>query len=284
MMNTNYCYLDDALKTPFLPSKYVVMDGKAKIGELDYQDPDATSQKLYEDLAGLWSRDLGNVLLSFEKHTKWLNLVDKSGRRYASDYIGPSRAWANYVGMTDLEIGTFLQKARTIGGHMLWPVHQIPTINTARGGGQSVYDRFDLTLAELRNYFMGQEYWFKESLWNMFEKEEEWLSIFRAGAENGLVAFKQFIDYWQLNDFVYGKEYEVISLATSDLEKGKVVPVSKAEPIFPANYKGYFEKSIRTLASSDDREYAETLKEAYRQLVKNNLWVIAKRNERIAQR
>lgn len=44
---------------------------------------------------------------------------------------------------------------RTIGGHVFWPAHRVDnknTINQARGG-KGIYDRFDITLAELKHYF-----------------------------------------------------------------------------------------------------------------------------------
>lgn len=92
--------------------------------------------------------------LYIEDSTKF-NLANYNGGRFSCDYIGPSRAWAHYVGIEDREIGEYLLYARTIGGHMIWPVHRIPTINTARAGGGSLFDRIDLTLYEIQRFYLG---------------------------------------------------------------------------------------------------------------------------------
>ena len=147
-IDTKYCYLTDAVGIEFNPELYNSKENK--VGELGYQDPDAVSKKLYNDLKNLWNSEMParisteKLPLKFEKHAKMLNLVDQYGRRYSSDFIGPSRAWAKYVLVKDCLIGEYLEKARTIGGHMIWPLNGTPrTINTARGGGSSVYDRID---------------------------------------------------------------------------------------------------------------------------------------------
>jgi len=291
-INIEYCYLDDALGTPFDPELYRANEGKyGKVGDIDYEDPDAVSGKLYEDLCKLWSIELDKdkekdkLTFIFTKHDKLLNLVDQYGRRYSSDFIGPSRAWAKYVLIEDIQIGEYLKKARTIGGHVIWPLNGTPrTINTARGGGNSVYDRIDLTLTELRNYYMGGSYWFSKGLWSMFEREEGWLSNFRDTDKDGLFAFKTFVDYWNLNSFVYGDDYKVISLACSDYKNGNIVIVSKEEPIFPENSNKIGYKDIIKLNESEDLIYANKLKEAYVKYIANNLFAIEKRNKEIEEK
>lgn len=67
----------------------------------------------------------------------------------SSDYIGPSIYWAEKSGLEKSEIIEILDICRTIGGHIVWPrgkKRQLPTINQARGGKKSFYDRIDWTL------------------------------------------------------------------------------------------------------------------------------------------
>ena len=112
--------------------------------------------------------------LYIEDSTKF-NLANYNGGRFSCDYIGPSRAWAHYVGIEDREIGEYLLYARTIGGHMIWPVHRIPTINTARAGGGSLFDRIDLTLYEIQGFYLGDvdKSSFSQPLWNVLHNDVE---------------------------------------------------------------------------------------------------------------
>lgn len=283
MIDIEYCYLDDAIGVRFHPEMYNSKDDK--IGEFNYQDPDAKSEKLYIDLCELWnsaaklSTDEPNFI--FSVHSRY-NLLDNYGRRYSSDFIGPSRAWAKYIGICDEKIGAYLKDARTIGGHMIWPLNGTSrTINTARGGGNSLYDRFDLTLAELRSYFENGDVLFSRGLRNVFEKEKEWLSLFCNSPQNGLAAFKSFIDYWELNCFVTGDDYRVISLANSDIESEKIVCVEQSEAIFPGNNKGLSYKQLIQINTFEDTQYRTELQESYVNFIDNSIELINRRNNKL---
>ena len=52
-------------------------------------------------------------------------------------------------------IWLYLQKANTIGGFMVFPRHNVPTINTARNYSK-IRDRFDLTLECIRRFYVYQ--------------------------------------------------------------------------------------------------------------------------------
>lgn len=282
-IDTKYCYLSDSIGMKFNPELYNSKENT--IGCHTYKDPDAVSKKLYDDLKNLWNSEIlartltDQLPLKFEKHATMMNLVDQYGRRYSSDFIGPSRAWAKYVLIEDFLIGKYLEKARTIGGHMIWPLNGTSrTINTARGGGNSLYDRIDLTLAELRNYFVGDSFWFIKGLRTVFEKEETWLSNFRNISKDGLFAFTTFIDYWKLNPFVSGSDYQVISLAKSDLKNNEILLVTKNETIFPGNNIHLRNKDIMKLDEFKDKHYANQLKNAYSKYIENNLYAIEERN------
>lgn len=148
-MNRDYCYIDDVLETKnkgeFDPEKYCYDKdcGRKSL------DPDCRSHRLYEDLAKVFGGKTNyaeNELL-FSK-TEETELTDEEGRRYGSDYIGPSWNWARLeYGFTDREIGEGLKRTRLLGGHMLW-LRKTPSINTTKGG-KGIYDRFDLCLDEL---------------------------------------------------------------------------------------------------------------------------------------
>ncbi|MCD7917804.1 MAG: hypothetical protein LUF84_05035, partial [Clostridiales bacterium] len=144
-MDDKYCYLSAAIGLEngiFEPDGYQSSGGgRIKVsGQFyDYVDLDAHCNKLYEDLITFY--DMTKCEQSpyhknfIKKAGSSLRLVDEYGIKLSSDYIGPSRYWAHKKGgMEDAEIGEMLLHARIIGGHMLWPVHRIPTINTARGG------------------------------------------------------------------------------------------------------------------------------------------------------
>lgn len=279
--NENYCYLDDAIKMPFIPELYNAEDDK--VGDVDYQDPDAFSERLYCDLEKAMNSsnhtDI-NLQYEFKNINGRLNLVDQHGRHYSSDFIGPSRYWAKIAGISDQKIGEYLKRARIITGHVAWPLNgTCQTINTQRGGEKGVYDRIDLTLAELRNYFTGESCWFSSRLRAVFEKESDWLDIFRAENEDGLTAFKRLIDYMKLNDFVFGDDYQVISLVCSNLQNKEIVAVSKDEPAFPGNIENLTFAKIKELRVHNSL-LAGNIEKEYNKFIANSVYAIEARNRR----
>ncbi|MCD7792311.1 MAG: hypothetical protein LUG92_02775, partial [Oscillospiraceae bacterium] len=248
-MSREYCYLTAAVgleNGKFEPEGYGSANGgKIRVSgkTCAYVDPDASCDKLYDDLIAFYDMTSCTYSPYHCKFTKkkfggQLVLIDEYGNQMSSDYIGPSKYWAHVKGgMTDAEIGEMLLRSRTIGGHMLWPVHPIPTINTARGGRGGFYDRIDLTLQEIRYMMTNDRTTKNQSVRNAIEKEKDWFSLF--AVEAGIGGFKSFINNFKLNPFVFGDEYYVISLAESNSANGEFVPVLEDEPMFPADFKKY---------------------------------------------
>nr|WP_317450266.1 hypothetical protein [uncultured Sellimonas sp.] len=281
-MNRDYCYIDDVLearnKGIFDPEKYCYDKdcGRKSL------DPDCRSHKLYEDLAKVFGgkTNYAENELIFSK-TEETELTDEKGRRYGSDYIGPSWNWARLeYGFTDREIGEGLKKTRILGGHMLW-LRKASSINTKKGG-RGIYDRIDLCLDEIKNAY---EHEFegkskhKQSLWKEICAEKEWFELFGRGCKG----FKNFIDFFLLNDYVT-KEYDVISLSISNCRKGcyKLVKeeyerINQYEISTENNC--YLPGRQLCLGLKDDEA-----KEAYRQYIENCIYMIERRTEGMLQR
>lgn len=250
--NINYCYLDDTMNAKFADLNY------ASIIQSDYRDPDAESVKLYKDMEFLLNifdkeycenHKLDGTLFQWKICPKnKFNLITDEQMRFSTDYIGPSRAWLVQTGdFTYDEIGNMLVRSRTIGGHLLWPVHRVPTINTSRGG-RPYFDRIDITFAELRNYFLDEKgNSFHTSLQKIFNKEAE-NSFFSKFKDKGLFlnGFENYIDYFKLNAFVEEEnEYKVLDLEFSELEHGKKVYLENGRANYcPCNWKVYVKNNL----------------------------------------
>ena len=276
-MNRDYCYIDDVLemknKGAFDPEKYCYDKdcGRKSL------DPDCRSHRLYEDLAKVFGGKTNyaeNELL-FSK-TEETELTDEEGRRYGSDYIGPSWNWARLeYGFTDREIGEGLKRTRLLGGHMLW-LRKTPSINTTKGG-KGIYDRIDLCLDEIKNaYECGFEgvSSHKQSLWQEICEEKEWFELFGRGWKG----FSNFIDFFLLNDYV-NKNYDVISLSISNCRKG-CYELVKEECRRINQYK----ISTKNNCYLPGRQFGLNLQEdeakaAYRQYINNCIFLIEKRTE-----
>lgn len=273
MLDIKYCYLNDVIGKDFSVEWYNSVENLVNI--LNLNDPDRYSKKLYDDLLMVWN---GKTPLKIVRY-KSNNLKDQYDRRYSSDYIGPSVAWAKVVGMTNLEIGTYVEKARTIGGHVIWPLNEVKgfqTINTARGG-RPLYDRIDLALYELRRFYCQEPCVFSPSLRKAFEREKEWLNILGKG-ESGVLGFKNFIDMWKLNPFIDEGEYTVLSLGLSDLACNHKVFVDSHEATFPGNKNSIV---ISRKSFSEIGGEHKAICAAYRKYVENNIYAIEQRNKMI---
>ena len=206
-----------------------------KINGKSYVDPDSRCKKLYEDLA-LYYNGLklpsGNYIesIKIKERNKGrkdcyyeliINIIKKGKSEktiiaqigLGVDYIGPSIYWACEAGMTSREIGTFLQTTRTIGGHIVWPrwigtpkkngkigydfIEDFKSINVSRGGEKGFYDRIDLTLFDLKEWYLER----KCKLQITYDKNKIWLEQF--------VDFKNFISFFKMDCFVYTEEKEI---------------------------------------------------------------------------
>ena len=135
-----------------------------------------------------------------------------------ADYIGPSVHWACEAGMTAEHIGKFLETTRTFGGHIIWPrwigipkrkgeygyefISDFKSINILRGGEKGFYDRIDLTLFDLKEWYLEQTCKLKLT----YDKNKIWLEQF--------VDFEGFVNFFKLNDYVCKKEYKIKNLCS----------------------------------------------------------------------
>ena len=172
-----------------------------------YLDPDAYSNELYNDLCELYNgKELpnGEILnLKIKNNT----LVSKDGLVLTSDYLGPSATEAFKNNVLDSDVGNYIKRCRIIGGHIIWPCHS-GSINQAKG---RVFDRMDITLAELKNYYSyisdnektyAQRSEYSNALWKAFERDKQWLLKF--------IDFNGFCDFFDLVGSFVDDKYRII--------------------------------------------------------------------------
>ena len=200
-----------------------------------YIDPDQQSKKLYKVHELLWKLQGLKVSISEKKYCE----LDISGTdiRLGSDSIisiywhwermqsifadNDNKIWIeaeikNLENIIDPQrktecsynewdslkkfIWCYLQTANTIGGFMVFPRHNVPTINTARNYSK-IKDRFDLTLECIRRFYayqpineevsrddytdnplfcyLNKEHWKKDmEFFKMFDSFEEYIDFF----------------------------------------------------------------------------------------------------------
>lgn len=250
-------YLDDAMNIKFKNAdQYKICDCtkmncniRATICGKCYEDPDEMSEKLYLDIASYFGdifKNLnieGNVIEEMKAERCCLKLGDEIKLELSTDYIGPSRYWAEkYLDEVDKsqKIGEFLLISRTIGGHVFWPTHQInkqKTINQVKGG-RAIYDRIDITLAELKNFYdvvieknKNHEFYYYKPLFNAFCRYKWFFECFGT--------FKNYIYKMKLEDFLV--EGEAISLTTSNLKKNRINKLQIGESYKPLKYELYID-------------------------------------------
>lgn len=291
-----YCYIDDVAKDPNWRKTYdSSMPGT-------FRDPDAYSRRLYDDMLYVWdklSNRAGFPKFRFESNGRCSikettqDLFGEKYTRYAADFIGVNRKQAHLAGIEDSEIVKYLEGQRTLGGHMLFPVRAKLSINQARGC--NMLDRFDFTLAEIREYFIylssgsgGYQHKYSEQLGNSFELHRQWFEKFCIEKGNGIANFKRFIGYWLLDMFVNpNNEYKVFSMVSSDFEKEDVnyyIEVKSDEPYFPGLQEYPKRVSIRgitSVLSKMEKRERDTVREAFKKYIENTNALIEKRNHAI---
>lgn len=251
-----YNYLDDAIGIDFRnPKDYKICSDekkncliKATICGKCYQDPDVVSERLYNDLCKIFNNSNLGKKYTFQKthHSSrlYLQFDQDYNHELCVDYIGPSRANAfSYLNGGNEEkanrIGEFLLTSRTIGGHVLWPAHQINrnmTINQIRGRKHGIYDRIDITLAELQHFYNTNGNGiaeFSQPLYDAF-KRYKWFF------DDCFGSFENFTDCMKLNMFL--QNGNVISLTDSNVKNGIFTYVSNNNADFkPSNYLNFIE-------------------------------------------
>lgn len=211
------------------------------INKEPYIDPDLKSQKLYDDLFTYYNNLVlpnGNIIKSIKVEERKkngqsffelkINILKKKANEnkdtiiaqigLGADYIGPSVYWACEAGMKEKQIGEFLETTRTFGGHIIWPrwigvpkrkgeygyefIRDFKSINIFRGGEKGFYDRIDLTLFDLKEWYLEQTCKLKLT----YDKNKIWLEQF--------VDFEGFVNFFKLNDYVCKKEYKIKNLCS----------------------------------------------------------------------
>ncbi|OOR84970.1 DUF6994 family protein [Streptococcus pseudopneumoniae] len=208
------------------------------------KDPDVCSKALYDDLCKMFFDDdskeklkitsVCNKCQNFGNGDFYTLFIDKDKYLLSSDYIGASIYWARKAGLNDRIILDHLSISRTIGGHILFPRGggKSETVNTARGGKPRIkngiykgyYDRFDLTLYAIKEWFAGNN---NSKIDYAIENYREWFELF-FDDDNCKNGFEKFVEFFKLEGFIY-EQNKIIDLIKSDLENNQVVFLDKED-------------------------------------------------------
>ena len=211
------------------------------------KDPDECSKQLYDDiekiffskerLGRLGLNSIENKCQNFNNGDFYTLFIDNRKHILSSDYIGASVYWAQQAGLSDEDIVVkYLKISRTIGGHMVFPRGQGRTVNQARGGEYSYYDRFDLTLLAIKKWYLNDD----SKINYAIENYRNWFSLFGT--------FDEFISFFRLEVFIHGEF--IIDLVSSNLEEGLIIPLNREDiniPIEKEGYKRYFDNSNKII-------------------------------------
>ncbi|HFR5337128.1 TPA: hypothetical protein ACHW1H_000965 [Streptococcus agalactiae] len=133
--------------------------------------------------------------------------------------------------------------SRTIGGHILFPRGgKLVTINQARGGEPKIrngiykgyYDRFDLTLYAIKEWFVGNN---NSKIDYAIENYHEWFELF-FDDDNWKNGFENFIEFFKLEGFIC-EQNKIIDLIKSDLENNQVVFLDKEDILIASTEEEY---------------------------------------------
>lgn len=209
--------------------KNAINGGSLANGSKIYQDPDLEDENLYKYVAKQFEKD-GYLYTKIENqygkiHRIKKDFISQNGDQFeilfSLDGIIGWKAIIDYLYRENefinneekfIEIYYKIRKYEN-AGHLLWPVHESPTINTERY--QKFNDRIDYTLFDIKNYFQEKE---KTHLKNAYfnkisgEKTAKWLNTFNN--------FEEFIIKMKLERWCVKKDgkYEVLDL-DKDIKK-----------------------------------------------------------------
>lgn len=216
------------------------------------KDPDQCSKQLYDDiekiffskekLESLKLNSIENKCQNFNSGDFYTLFIDDDKYLLSSDYIGASVYWAKQAGLADEDIVEYLMISRTIGGHMVFPRGQGTTVNQARGGKNSYYDRFDLTLLAIKKWYLNDN----SKINYAIENYSDWFALFGS--------FDKFISFFRLEGFIYDES--IIDLVSSDLDKGLIIPLKREEVYIPSQkeeYKRYFNNSNKIIKDRTEK-------------------------------
>lgn len=209
-------------------------------------DPDECSKELYDDLCKMFfdgdSKEklkitsVRNICQKsrYKDGYFYTLFIDKDKYLLSSDYIGASVHWAREAGVDTRRILDHLNISRTIGGHILFPRGGKETVNKARGGEKGYYDRFDLTLYAIKEWFAKNK---NSQIGDAIENYCEWFKLFD-DYDNFKNGFENFVEFFKLEGFI-DKENKIIDLIKSDLEKNKRVHLYKEDISIPKREEEY---------------------------------------------
>lgn len=180
-------------------------------------DPDNVSPTLKQYHKILWSKPLPNGDFMDLKAGNGSNYLTWNNFRFGSDSIIVSFRYQKYKHVIDNVMNqvkdyksyyeSFLRKAYTIGGMIIFPKHP-SSMNQMKGTNRYISDRWDLTLECIRRYYSGQT----SPLYSTIVSDKAFYDLF--------VDFKGYIDFFLLQDAVTDDYSQVkIWCGNADFEK-----------------------------------------------------------------
>lgn len=184
------------------------------------KDPDRWSPTLQEYHRIVWSKSLPNGRMFTLNKTSQNRLYHKS--ELGELYLSSDLAFYGFIRkchrtefivsqVSETEIKNFEKLTlNTLGGTMIWPSIRIEnkmTINGARGFNRQIADRLDLTLECVRRHYLEEE----SPLYEVFKRYSFFFSLFNN--------FKEYIDFFLLQDFIDEQEQVKFSLPFDDFER-----------------------------------------------------------------
>ena len=112
-------------------------------------------------------------------------------------------------------IWLYLQKSNTIGGFIVFPRHETPTVNTKRGSSSKICDRFDLTLECIRRAYQYGDFYSEENnpLFGIPKEDKEFFKMFGS--------FENYIRFFCLEAWV-NENYTTVNDLLSEDGKGSL--------------------------------------------------------------
>lgn len=235
----------------YIDSKYY-FNRKIDNIKCEWPDPDSYSEKLYQCHEIIWNlraRVLHrNFKFALEKNMYGYDLLfikNKKETYLGSDYIGFSGPYAlqsekeNKEIIKKEDIGGYYIDSRTFGGHLLFPknprnelykvgVNQGETINQARGSKNTFFDRIDLTLKAIQEYYNNDK---TGVLYELFQRFHNWFDNFDD--------FNYYVDFFFLQDF----------METEKDNKGNYIvkPLASFETPFPKDYRAFIDNNNKAI-------------------------------------
>ena len=170
-----------------------------------------------------------------------------------------------------------MEISRTIGGYILFPRGKkdskgkgLITVNQAKGGRprqnrngkyEGYYDRFDLTLYAIKEWFAGNH---NSKIDYAIDNYREWFELFFD--DNGENGFENFVEFFKLEGFIY-EQNKIIDLIKSDLKNNQVAFLDKEDILRPKTKEEY----IRYMENLENTILERTKKISHPALIKRKI-------------